>query len=330
MGYDEQVAGAALRIKAIDVRPDNPFTWASGFRMPIYNDNRMHLRYPDNRTLITSAFMGAVEANSIPIDFITGTSTAGIAPAAGLAQRLNLPMGIIEGDGDSALLHQFSPARIEKMMYKVGGIDGEKYDLVVSTCPASIIPGVWYANHHNLPLAYVREKVKGHGKEQQIEGIVEKGDHVLLLDFHNKYTYIEEAIKAIRNAGAVDKKVLSEDILDTYETPQIKGKRILHVEDLVSTGGSCIDEIKAWRRNGALVSDCVAIFSYDFPETLNHFAEMGINLHPTLTYAVLLETAVKTEYITQEQQAMLASWSEDPFNWGALHGFPKVEKQKKK
>ncbi len=92
MDYKKQIAKAGLDIKAIKLRPDNPFTWASGFRMPIYNDNRMFLFYPEYRGLLAKGFEQILQLEEIPYDVIAGTSTAGIPPATTLADHLGKPM----------------------------------------------------------------------------------------------------------------------------------------------------------------------------------------------------------------------------------------------
>jgi orotate phosphoribosyltransferase len=90
------IAKAGLEIKAIKLNPDNPFTWASGYRMPIYNDNRMFLWYPQHRTLVSSGFMGLLQREDLcvpgKIDFIAGTSTAGIPWAEKLGDYTNFPV----------------------------------------------------------------------------------------------------------------------------------------------------------------------------------------------------------------------------------------------
>ncbi len=90
MDYGKEIAKAGLEINAIKLRPDNPFTWASGFRMPIYNDNRMFLFFPEHRKLIAEGFTNLVK--DIPYEVIAGTSTSGIPPATTLADSLNKPM----------------------------------------------------------------------------------------------------------------------------------------------------------------------------------------------------------------------------------------------
>jgi orotate phosphoribosyltransferase len=96
MDYGKEIAKRALEIGAIKLNPENPFTWASGFRMPIYNDNRMHLWYPKNRKSIMDGFLdlfskhGFYTENSY--DFIAGTSTSGIPWATILAENRIKPL----------------------------------------------------------------------------------------------------------------------------------------------------------------------------------------------------------------------------------------------
>lgn len=92
MNYAEKIAKAALEIHAIKLRPKNPFTWASGFRMPIYNDNRMFLIHPKYRELILDAFKKLLQSERISFDIIAGTSTSGIPPATTLADSLGKPL----------------------------------------------------------------------------------------------------------------------------------------------------------------------------------------------------------------------------------------------
>ena len=87
----EQIAKAALKIKAVKLQPDNPFTWASGYKMPIYNDNRLFLFYPEYRNLIAEGFAKLITENNIPCDMIAGTPTAGIPHGVSLANEINKP-----------------------------------------------------------------------------------------------------------------------------------------------------------------------------------------------------------------------------------------------
>jgi len=89
--YSREIAKAGLEIKAIKLRPEDPFQWASGFMMPIYNDNRMFLFHPHHRDMVVDALCEYHDQLDQDIDVIAGTSTAGIAPGALLADRLKKP-----------------------------------------------------------------------------------------------------------------------------------------------------------------------------------------------------------------------------------------------
>ena len=94
---EQDVARALLSIKAVFLSPDDPFTWASGIKSPIYCDNRLTLSYPEVRTLIDEAIAAKVAALYPEAQMLMGTSTAGIAHAAIAADRLGLPMGYVRG-----------------------------------------------------------------------------------------------------------------------------------------------------------------------------------------------------------------------------------------
>lgn len=87
-----KVADFLLQIKAIQISPDSPFTWASGLKSPIYCDNRKTLSYPRIRTFIRQQFTEAIEANWPNVEVVAGVATGGIAPAALVAQEMDLPM----------------------------------------------------------------------------------------------------------------------------------------------------------------------------------------------------------------------------------------------
>lgn len=87
----QQIAKAALEIKAVKLQPDNPFTWASGYKMPIYNDNRLFLFYPEYRRLIAQGFADLIREKNIPCDMIAGTPTAGIPHGTLVADILGVP-----------------------------------------------------------------------------------------------------------------------------------------------------------------------------------------------------------------------------------------------
>ena len=97
MATKTEVAQALLSIKAVFLRPEDPFTWASGIKSPIYCDNRLTLSYPEVRTLIDEAIADKVKELYPEVEMLMGTSTAGIAHAAIAADRLGIPMGYVRG-----------------------------------------------------------------------------------------------------------------------------------------------------------------------------------------------------------------------------------------
>lgn len=91
----EQVADALLNIRAVFLRPDEPFTWASGIRSPIYCDNRLTLSYPEVRGLIEEGIAQTIREYYPACECLMGTATAGIPHAAIAAHLLELPMGYV-------------------------------------------------------------------------------------------------------------------------------------------------------------------------------------------------------------------------------------------
>ena len=89
--YSSQIAQAAMETKAIRLQPDQPFTWASGYRMPIYNDNRLLLGHAAFRTLIVDAFCELTKTKELNPEYIAGIPIAGIPYGVLLADRLQLP-----------------------------------------------------------------------------------------------------------------------------------------------------------------------------------------------------------------------------------------------
>lgn len=94
---EEEIAKDLLSIEAIFLRPEDPFTWASGIKSPIYCDNRLTLTAPEVRTKIEEGLAKVIKENYPEVDVLMGTSTAGIAHAAITAHLLNLPMGYVRG-----------------------------------------------------------------------------------------------------------------------------------------------------------------------------------------------------------------------------------------
>ena len=138
-----RIAEDLLSIRAVFFRPDEPFTWASGIKSPVYCDNRLILSAPDVRTEVETALMQTIRREYPDAEVLMGTSTAGIAHAAITAQMMGLPMG------------------------------------------------------------YVRSSSKDHGRQNQIEGRLEKGQKVVVVeDLISTGGSVLEVVNVMRKAGA--------------------------------------------------------------------------------------------------------------------------------
>ncbi|MFA7717911.1 MAG: orotate phosphoribosyltransferase [Candidatus Absconditabacterales bacterium] len=224
--YDlqQKIIAKALEIGAIKIRPNDPFTWASGYRMPIYNDNRMLLAIPETRAMVIAALNRLLKIEGIQPEWIAGTATAGIPWGAILAHELE------------------------------------------------------------LPFAYIRDKAKDHGLKNRIEGLDSDKD--------------------------------------------FNGAKVVVVEDLISTGSSSANAVEAAQQANGDIYSCLSIFNYGFLEAQQLFANLTppCMVQSIITYPILLEEAVKVNYLKPDQIEILKDWSEKPFEWGEKHGFPKVEK----
>lgn len=203
-----QVAGYLLQSKAIILEPAKPFTWASGWRSPIYCDNRITLSYPEIRDFIRQSFITMIGEHYPGADLIAGVATGAIAQGALVADGMN------------------------------------------------------------LPFVYVRSSAKEHGRQNLVEGRLQPG------------------------------------------------RKAVVVEDLVSTGGSSLKAVEALRSAGAEVLGMVAIFSYGFQEAEDRFRETGVTLSTLTDYHTLIEAALQTGDITQDQVEMLKQWRKAPAAWG--------------
>ncbi|MBW4039244.1 MAG: orotate phosphoribosyltransferase [Acidobacteria bacterium] len=105
------------------------------------------------------------------------------------------------------------------------------------------------------------------------------------------------------------------------EGGDVTGKRVVLVEDLVTTGGSSMAAIEALRAEGAEVSDCLAIISYDFPEAVALFERKGVRLHATTTFEAVLESAAERGMIDERGASVVRDWLAEPRAWGKRQGF---------
>ena len=202
-----KTAELLLQIKAIKLEPQEPFTWASGWKSPIYCDNRIILSYPPIRNFVRENFARQIEELYGKPDVIAGVATGAI------------------------------------------GI------------------GMLVAEYMNLPFIYVRPEAKGHGRKNQIEGHLESGQTVVV------------------------------------------------IEDLISTGNSSLNAIKALQEANVTIKGLLAIFSYGFKISEDNFKKANIDLYTLSGYDHLIDTAVKSNYINESEAETLKSWRKDPSNW---------------
>jgi orotate phosphoribosyltransferase len=213
MIYNEKIAfetaAHLLQINAIKLKPKNPFIWASGWKSPIYCDNRLALSYPTVRDYLTNAI--AQQVTELYGDNVTiaGVATGAIGIGALVAQKLN------------------------------------------------------------LPFVYVRPEPKKHGRQNQIEGVVQEGQSVVV------------------------------------------------IEDLISTGMSSLNAVKAIKAEGIKVLGMIALFSYGFEVAEQNFKEAEVELYTLSDYNHLIEHATATETIKKEQQETLVNWRKSPSTWNA-------------
>lgn len=207
ISIQQEVAQHLLNVQAIQLRPNQPFKWASGWNSPIYCDNRISLSFPNVRTYIKNALSAAVKAYFPEVEIIAGVATAGIAQGALVADFLD------------------------------------------------------------LPFCYVRPEPKKHGMGNQIEGKIEKGQKVVL------------------------------------------------IEDLISTGGSSLKAVDALKLEGAEVLGLVAIFSYGFEIASENFKNHQVPFYTLSNYDILIEEAVKLNYISEPQLVTLQDWRINPSEW---------------
>ena len=203
-----QTAEFLLQIKAIQLRPENPFTWASGWKSPIYTDNRTALSYPPVRNFLREQMVAAIRTQYPSVEVIAGVATGAIALAALVAQDLGLPM------------------------------------------------------------VYVRPTAKEHGRQNQVEGHLE--GH----------------------------------------------RRVVVVEDLISTGKSSLAAVEALRQQYAQVLGMVGIFTYGFPQASEAFTAAECPLVTLSDYNALLAQAQKSGTIRDSEVALLADWRTAPDTWG--------------
>lgn len=205
---DKKLAKALMDIKAVLLRPQEPFTWASGWHSPIYCDNRRILSHPELRAQVAQWL-------------------------ADKAMELYPEAEVVAGVATGAIAH-----------------------------------GVLAADRMRKPFVYVRPKPKDHGTGSQIEGEL------------------------------------------------APGKKVVVIEDLISTGMSSLAAVKALRDAGAEVLGMVAIFTYGFDLAAQRFEEDKVRLDTLSNYSALVDVASETGYISSAAKTLLHEWRENPSEWG--------------
>ncbi len=207
MTYSQRVAKALLDIHAVTLNPDQPFTWASGLKSPIYTDNRLTISYPEVRQAIFNGMVEQIKLHFSEADVIAGTATAGIPHAA------------------------------------------------------------WVAQNMELPMIYVRTKPKDHGQGKQIEGVLKEGQKVVVID------------------------------------------------DLISTGGSVLNAVRAVNNAGGKVIGVVSVFTYDLPTAEQNFMANGLKYYSVTDYMTLIKVAKENNQISADHLKSLQEWRKDPLSW---------------
>jgi len=110
----KEIAKILLKLKAVTLSPDDPYTWASGIKSPIYCDNRLLLSYPEERNFVEDSLVKLIKEKYRDVEYIMGTATAGIPHAAIIADKMNLPMGFVRSSNkDHGKGNKIEGAKIE-------------------------------------------------------------------------------------------------------------------------------------------------------------------------------------------------------------------------
>jgi orotate phosphoribosyltransferase len=271
--------------------------------------------------LVSNGLKKIIEDNHIEFDYIAGIPTAGIAPAASLAQLMNKPLIIYDNNKFIKASNFMDIQKANNSEFEI--YNNKNLDAIASTCPYSIPAGIEIANSIKTPFVYVRQNKKDHGMERKIEGMLLENQKVLLLDLYlsSQESYGVSAGDSIFEITKKKVKIFKEAIME--QSVDVSGKKLLVLEDLISTGSSSIKEIIEYRKQGAIVENLLSIFNYGFPEVNKNFEDAKINVNSALYYDTMLKVAKENDYITMNQQELLSSWRIEPFKWGEKNGFPK-------
>ena len=110
------------------------------------------------------------------------------------------------------------------------------------------------------------------------------------------------------------------------EGAEVDGKRVIIIEDLISTGGSSFSAVEAVREAGGICEAVIAIFTYDFKRAITKFKEGGCKLLTITNFSTLVNIAKENRILTDRELILVLGWNKDPQNWGPKHGFPNADK----
>jgi len=119
----------------------------------------------------------------------------------------------------------------------------------------------------------------------------------------------------------VRKQTKDHGLKKRVEGGEVTGKKVILIEDLVSTGGSSVSVIEALREEGAVVNDCMIIVTYGFKESEQAFREKNIVLHALTSFPVILKQAVLASKLNEDEKKLVEDWLSDPHGWAGRHGF---------
>jgi orotate phosphoribosyltransferase len=119
----------------------------------------------------------------------------------------------------------------------------------------------------------------------------------------------------------IRKKAKEHGTKSMIEGGNVNGKKVLLIEDLVSTGGSSLAGIESIRNEGGIVNDCLVIVSYDFKEAKDSFEKAKVKLHPTTSFSIILDEAISSGKISGPEAEKVKEWFSDPHNWASKYGF---------
>lgn len=310
-----KIARTMLFIKATTFKKltEEPYKWACGMMMRIYNDNRMMLGNYMHRMRVMEGFIHLIRIRGsmdpeYP-DFIIGTMTSGIAPAASVAQYLGKKL--LVHDGEKYLCYGPELYTKDSLKY-ISEKHNEDADIIISLSINAIPQGIQYANLLEKPFAYVRGEAKDHGKKQQIEGIIKPGMKFIVI--HETDQVIDIVIRKIEDDYKIQCLTAFPAINKCEIIPleELAGKTAVIIEDLFSTGGSAAFEVHKARAVGLICDYCFSIFSYGFDCLKKQFSgEINISnkdfkltepceIDSLLSFPVLMEVIKRMKFYPKE------------------------------